>query len=63
MDNILFLIDSARLDSFNNSVNECNKDSNDEIEINFGYINLLANTPDTNNTTSIPNQLLLTYYQ
>ena len=54
-------MDSARLGSFSNSDNEC--DSNDKIEINMGDINLLADTSDTNNTLSIPNQSQLAYYQ
>ena len=60
-DDILFPIDSTGLSSFNNSDNEY--DSNDKIEINTRDINLLANTSDTNNTSSIPNQSQLTYYQ
>ena len=63
MDDILFPIDSDGLDSFNNSDNECDEDANDEIEINSGNMNLLANAPDTNNTTLMPNKLPLTYYQ
>ena len=54
-------MDGTRLGSFNNSNNEY--DSNNEIKINSGDINLPANTPDTNNTVPIPNQSQLTYYQ
>ena len=46
-------MDSARLSSFNDSNNEY--DSNDEIEISMGDINLPADTSDTNNTSSISN--------
>ena len=53
LDDILFLIDGTRLGSLNNSDNEYN--SNDEIEISIGDINLPADTLDTNNTSSIPN--------
>ena len=60
-DDILFLMDSARLDLFNNSDNKC--DSNDEIEINTGDMNLPADALDTNNTSSISNQLQLVYHQ
>ena len=63
LDDILFLIDDAGLNSFNDSDNKSNKDSNDEIEINSGDINLPADTQGTNNAASMPNELPLTYHQ
>ena len=62
-DDILFLMDSARIDTFSDSDNESNDNSNDEIEINTGDINVPADTPDTNNNASTPNESSLTYHQ
>ena len=63
LEGILFLIDDARLDSFNDSDNECNENTNNEVEINTGNITLPADTPDTNDATAIANESLLTYHQ
>jgi len=62
-DDILFPMDSAGIDTFSDSDNESNDNSNDEIEINTGDINVPADTPDTNNNASTPNESSLTYHQ
>ena len=62
-DDALFPMDAAGVDDFPQSDGESNDDSNKEIEFNIGDVNAPADTPETNNDTTTPNESPSTYHE